>query len=51
MGEAAGATISCSPETRNKIREICGHERNYDELLQEWIEEHERKQMGDAQDE
>jgi hypothetical protein len=51
MGEAARATISCSTETRNKIRQICGHERNYDELLREWIKEHEKKQMGDTQDE
>jgi hypothetical protein len=43
MGAEAGATISCSPGTRNKVREIRGHGRTYDELLQEWIKEHEQE--------
>ena len=41
MARGYGASINCSPETRDRVREIKGHERNYDELLQEWIKEHE----------
>jgi hypothetical protein len=32
-------TIPVSPETRNRVREIKGFERTYDELLSEWASE------------
>ena len=41
MGDADGASINCSPETRDRVRTIKGHERTYDELLRDWIKEHE----------
>jgi len=35
-------TVPVSPETRDKIREIKGFERSYDELLSEWAARAER---------
>ena len=35
-------TIPVHPETRDKVREIKGFERSYDELLSEWADRAER---------
>lgn len=42
---AEETTINVHPSTRNKIREIKGFERTYDELLSEWAE-----MFGSAED-
>jgi len=39
---AEQATIPVRPRTRNRVREIKGHERSYDELLAEWVERAEK---------
>ena len=39
---AEQATIPVRPRTRNRVREIKGHERSYDELLVEWVERAEK---------
>lgn len=39
-------TIPVKPDTRNRVREIKGFERSYDELLSEWAERIE--QSGDV---
>ena len=38
-GMAEQVSIPVSPNTRNRVREIKGFERTYDELLSEWASE------------
>ena len=40
---AEQATINVRPETRNRVREIKGFDRTYDELLSEWANSAEDK--------
>jgi hypothetical protein len=38
MSSENQATIPVYPDTRDRVREIKGHERSYDDLLNEWAD-------------
>ena len=44
-GMAKQATISVRPSTRNRVRELKGFERTYDELLREMLVTFERNEQ------
>ena len=44
------ASIPVSPSTRDRVREIKGFDRTYDELLAAWAESHAESESEDCDD-